>query len=157
VRFRPGGIADLDDIVKVDRAAFPNTAIPRSSMERILGSGEHVLLAERGGSVVGTALWSWRDGGEAYLSMLGVVEEERNRGVGAALTSRVAKQAFAEGAERLDLRTEEDNTPAISLYRKLGFRHVATGRDYERPADPREIERRKRTSEGTFIKFGGWR
>jgi ribosomal-protein-alanine N-acetyltransferase len=157
VSFRAGGLADLDDVVRIDRESFPNSAMPRSSMERILRSGERVLLAQDKRGVVGVALWSWRDEREAYLSMLGVVESQRGRGVGAALTARVAKAAFAEGGGVLELRTDDDNQVAISLYRKLGFRHVATGRDYERPADPKVIAERRRASEGTFIKFGGWR
>jgi mycothiol synthase len=86
-----------------------------------------------------------------------VLEAARGKGIGATLTLRTAKTLFAEGAHRLDLRTDDDNANAIRLYTWLGFKHAGAGRDYERPADPKVIEQMRRESEGTFIKFGNWR
>jgi hypothetical protein len=40
---------------------------------------------------------------------------------------------------------------------RLGFKQTTAGRDYTRPTDPRAITRIKKTSEGTLIRFGGWR
>jgi ribosomal protein S18 acetylase RimI-like enzyme len=89
--------------------------------------------------------------------VLAVGERWRGRAIGASLTLRVAKALFAEGAPRLDLKTDEDNATAIRLYRSLGFRQEGAGRDYDRPTDPRLIAAMRKASEGTLIRFGGWR
>jgi ribosomal-protein-alanine N-acetyltransferase len=157
VTFRDGGPDDIDAVLAVDRDAFPDTPTTRSAMEQILGRGDRVLLAVVKGEVAGISLYRNDDADGGYLTTLGVREAYRGRGIGAALTLRTAKRVFAEGAARLDLRTNDDNGVAIALYRKLGFRHVAAGKDYRRPADPRVIEAMRKQGEGTFIKFGGWR
>jgi len=47
--------------------------------------------------------------------------EYRRKGVGKALLAYVIEQARAEGALRVMLLTDGDNTRAQALYRKLGF------------------------------------
>src|SRR6185295_19407031 len=118
-----------------------------------LERGDELMLAMDGDHVAGFALYSRDDTGEGYLSSLAVADAYRGRRIGPALTLRVAKWAFAQGADHLALLTEEDNRAAIGVYRKLGFRHVGSGNDYERPTDPRVITAMKKASEGTLIRF----
>jgi ribosomal protein S18 acetylase RimI-like enzyme len=86
-----------------------------------------------------------------------VRDEYRGRGIGAALTVRAAKRLFAAGVARVGLTTDVDNGDAIRLYVRLGFKQTEAGRDYTRPVDAAAIEQLKTESQGTFIKFGGWR
>jgi ribosomal protein S18 acetylase RimI-like enzyme len=116
-----------------------------------------VLLASRKGTAVGFALFDHDTRGTGYLRTLAVLESARGNGIGATLTLRAAKALFADGADRMDLRTDDNNTKAIRLYTWLGFKHAGAGRDYERPADQRVIDAMRQESEGTFIKFGNWR
>lgn len=158
VKFRDGGIGDLEDMVRIDRESFPDTPVPRDAMRERIESGERVLVATgRGGAVIGYAIYFMAGEGDGYLHTLAVTESERRRGIGAALTVRAAKKLFAEGVANVRLRTEEDNGAAIRLYVSLGFKQTSAGRDYSRPTDPRAIQRIKKTSEGTLIRFGGWR
>ncbi len=60
-----------------------------------------------------------------WLFSLHVWTAFRGLGVGEQLTRQVIRQAQAEGAAALLLVVNEDNAPAIRLYRKLGFVHVA--------------------------------
>jgi ribosomal protein S18 acetylase RimI-like enzyme len=158
VRFRDGTLKDLDEIVRIDDECFPATPISTAAMRANLKGGEQVLMATVGSRNAGFALFRPIDeDGSGYLSVLAVSDDFRGRGIGEALTVRVAKRLFSEGAQTLDLRTDEDNTPAIRLYVKLGFRQTQAGRDYARPLDPRAITRLKKANEGTLIRFGGWR
>jgi ribosomal protein S18 acetylase RimI-like enzyme len=157
VAFRTGSAKDIDELLMIDREAFPNSPVSRTSLLAMLGGSSRVLIAERRGEPIGFALYDHDTPGTGYLRTLAVLESERGVGVGAALTIRTAKDVFADGATRLDLRTDDDNAKAIRLYTWLGFKHVGAGRDYERPADPAIIKQMRRESEGTFIKFGGWR
>lgn len=157
VVIRGGGIDDIDALVRLDHDCFPSSPTPRSAIIESLESGEEVLLATVGGEPVGCAIYRAGDEPVAYLHTLAVDEGHRGKAIGAALAMRVAKIAFSKGAGQLDLRTEDDNTSAIRLYTKLGFRHSGSGRDYERPADQKVIDEMRRQAQGTFIKFGGWR
>jgi [ribosomal protein S18]-alanine N-acetyltransferase len=157
VRFRQGDASDIEAVVRIDRESFPDTPMPEAAYRHHLTSGDELMLATVGDEVAGFALYSYDGTDEGYLSSLAVAERYRGRGIGPALTTRVAKWAFAQGADHLALRTEEDNGTAIGVYRALGFKHTGSGNDYERPTDPRVIAALKKASEGTLIRFGGWR
>ena len=158
VRFRDATIDDLEDVAAVDREGFPNTPIALSRLRETLETGEEqTTLAVRGREVVGICAFAQPDPGLGYIHSLAVREVARGGGVGEALTLRAMRALARAGARTVSLTTEADNTPAIRLYRKLGFQQAAAGRDYERPADRKAVERLAAESRGTLIKFGGWR
>ncbi len=158
MRFREGTVADAEAIARIDHECFPNTPAPVSSIRSRLDDGrQRALLALRGSEVVGFCTWEQPDPGEGYIETLAVAEAARGQGVGAALTARALRQLFAGGVRRVSLTTDEDDSAAIRLYVKLGFRQRRAGRDYVRPTDPKAVERVRKQSLGTLIKFGGWR
>ena len=157
VVFRDGSVNDLDEMARIDRECFPDTPLPAAAVRRAIERGEHVIVAEAGGGVAGYVLFRRIDDEEGYIWVLAVERDYGERGIGAALTTRAAKRLFADGVGHVDLKTEDGNSDAIRLYRRLGFRQTTAGRDYSRPVDPRAISRIKKTSEGTLIRFGGWR
>ncbi len=53
---------------------------------------------------------------------LGVVPTARDRGLGAALLARAMAGFAAAGARRVELEVTVSNSPAMALYRRLGFR-----------------------------------
>ena len=57
-----------------------------------------------------------------YLQALEVREADRGRGVGTALIRALESQAKSLGYSRATLMVDLDNTPALALYEKLGFR-----------------------------------
>ena len=72
----------------------------------------------------------------------------RGLGVGAALSQAVLTRARAEGAPDLKLVVLADNTPAIRLYRKLGFEPYPLPA-VEAPAGLRRLVLRKLLAETT--------
>ena len=92
-------------------------------------SGE-VLVAEVDGRIVGcvtfvdglTALSQVDDPEAAFVRMLGVAAEARNRGVGEALTRECIDRARRSGRKRVRLHTRTSMTSAQRLYERLGFR-----------------------------------
>ena len=74
----------------------------------------------------------------AVLNMIAVDPAHRRRGLGRALSGTLIALAEVQGAQRVLLEVESDNTPARTLYRDLGFRriggyHYRVGRT---PQDP---------------------
>ncbi|MCT7374332.1 ribosomal protein S18-alanine N-acetyltransferase [Chelativorans salis] len=62
--------------------------------------------------------------GEAEILTIAVSRHLRGRGLGRMLLDAVLRTLHAERAEALFLEVDENNQPAIALYRRLGFREV---------------------------------
>jgi len=94
--------------------------------EYILGPGGCILLAESGGQVVGACALIKLNGEQGYeLAKMAVSPAVQGRGLGYRLGRAAIQRARELGATRLYLESNSALTPAVSLYRKLGFRPVA--------------------------------
>ena len=58
---------------------------------------------------------------------LAVLPGRRGGGIGRALLSAAEQYARANGYVKLTLEVQEDNTPALQLYERFGFRDVVYG------------------------------
>ena len=101
-----------------------------ASVERIMGGedGEYLLGAVGGdGAPAGVCQlrfrWSvWKSTEDCWLEDLYVREEARGSGLGRALVEGALERARERGCKRIELDVNEDNTPALALYEKCGFR-----------------------------------
>jgi ribosomal protein S18 acetylase RimI-like enzyme len=62
--------------------------------------------------------------GDWLIANVAVAEGFRGRGIGRALVSACLEYARASGARRAVLQVRADNTPALRLYRSLGFQEI---------------------------------
>jgi len=94
-------------------------------VRRLIEDGElTVLLAGAGPDGVAVLRFRpaiWSDALECYLAELYVVPERRGQGLGRALMEAAIELARREGADRMELGTEEDDRAARALYESLGF------------------------------------
>jgi ribosomal protein S18 acetylase RimI-like enzyme len=67
---------------------------------------------------------------EFYLSKVGVVADRRGCGLGSILVADYLDKGRAAGFERFRLDVSADNTPAISIYERAGFR-VSASSDHD--------------------------
>ena len=58
---------------------------------------------------------------------LAVLRQWRGRGVGRALLGGAQERARRRGCCRLTLEVQDDNRPALALYRQFGFDHFVVG------------------------------
>ncbi|MGH3359394.1 MAG: GNAT family N-acetyltransferase [Nocardioidaceae bacterium] len=84
-------------------------------------------VAERDGSVIGTAVVGEMDG-EPVLWKLYVLPTEHGTGIGSALL-RTVVDGLPAGTERLLLSYLDGNTKAAAFYRSRGFGHLNTRSD----------------------------
>lgn len=63
----------------------------------------------------------WSEALECYLAELYVRPARRGQGLGRALLEETLRQARAQGADRIELGTSEDDVVARALYERLGF------------------------------------
>jgi GNAT superfamily N-acetyltransferase len=87
----------------------------------------NVLLAERGGQIVGLAAYSflWPAAGSTFslfLKELYVRPDGRRRGTGSTLMARIREIAAQRpGCSRVEWMTDRDNADSRAFYRKLGY------------------------------------
>jgi GNAT superfamily N-acetyltransferase len=65
-----------------------------------------------------------RRGDAGWIGGMGVAPECRSRGLGGVVMREVLDSARALGTRRVSLEVLEQNTPAIKLYERLGFRRT---------------------------------
>ena len=132
VRLRPGGVADLDDVMNIMNAAFSpcyGEAWTRSQCSGILPmAGVTLTVAEESGVPAGFSLVR-RVADEAELLLLAVDPTHQRRGIGQALLDDFIAAALAHGAHRLHLEVRDGN-PAVSLYESAGFVPAGRRRNY---------------------------
>ena len=93
----------------------------------ILEPGGAILVALSGNQPVGVCALLAADGdaGVYELAKMGVDPGFQGRGVGRSLGAAVLERAHQMGATKVFLESNRTLTPALQLYRKLGFREVS--------------------------------
>ena len=109
----------------------------------ILEPGGHILIALQGSTPVGVCalIVSERPGCRYELGKMGVDPQFQGRGIGRALVLAALAWAREHGAQKVFLESNTVLTPALSLYRSLGFREVTGGTSpYQRSDIQMEVE-----------------
>jgi ribosomal protein S18 acetylase RimI-like enzyme len=84
---------------------------------------EHSLVAKQGDEMRGVAMLGVRED-RAWVTRLGVIPTTRRSGVGEALTAGLLEQAEKLGIHFDMLEVIKNNTPAHTLFLKLGFYEI---------------------------------
>lgn len=127
VRVRRAELSDLDDLVALEERTFDSDRLSRAQYRRHLDSDSaQVLVASANHRrFLGTAVLFFRkSSGVARLYSLATQPEARGKGVGTALLEAAERAAKRRGCRALRLEVRTDNTMAISLYGRLGYRHI---------------------------------
>ena len=131
--FRDG---DADLLARAQNAAFegswgfsPNTAEQieyRASMS--ISPWEGIIFLSHGGDLAGYC-WTCVDdapgGGIGVIGMIGIVPDYRGRGLSKPVMLAGMESLKARHADYIKLDVDGNNTPAISLYRSVGFEKAA--------------------------------
>lgn len=134
----PGGVDDLDAVMRVMGEAFPpcfGEGWSRSQCAGILPmTGVTLSLARDGdGDVAGFAL-ARTVMDESELLLIGVDRAHQGQGVGSLLLDGFVAAGRALGLRLLHLEVRDGNR-AIHLYRRHGFETIGRRKDYYRAKD----------------------
>lgn len=132
VTVRPFMEADADAIVAVNARAFADHpeqgAMDRPDFDRRRAEDwfdpAGLFVAERDGEVVGFH-WTKVDGDIGEVYVVGVDPDAHGLGLGTALTAVGLRHLWGRPIEAIDLYVEGDNSPALTVYRRLGFTEKA--------------------------------
>ena len=92
--------------------------------ENILAKNGQILFALVDGKPVGACALIKADEQTFELGKMAVSDEAKGRGIGYLLGLAVIDRAKALGAKKIYLESNTSLTPALNLYRKLGFNRV---------------------------------
>ena len=81
---------------------------------------EYTYLAFIGDTIVGFYIYNTSNPGIAWLELIGVRKDFRNRGIGEILFKSLLENVAKKGIKRIELAVKKDNFPAIKLYEKCG-------------------------------------
>lgn len=118
---RPWVPADNEKILEIEVACFPDPWNARM-LSSLFSTGDYVnLLIEEKGQILAymsvfAGLFDWE------VMKIAVHPSLRRKGFGAMLLKEATSLATDKGAERFLLEVRSTNVPAISLYRRFGFK-----------------------------------
>lgn len=125
----------IDDVYEIDKASFP---IPWSRdlfREEINNPLAKFIIAKDEEIVVGFAVcWFVMD--ECHIGNIAVLPEYRKKGIASSLFNELLKNSQEEHSTKyLLLEVRASNTPAINLYKKLGFKELVVRKHYYKNPD----------------------
>ena len=130
--FRPMGREDLDAVMEIERASFPQPWSPGLFLHELKVPFSKTILARTpngSGELLGY-ICRWLVGDEVHILNLAVRPERRHSGVGRALVELVVQEAEERGASTITLEVRRENVAAIALYHAFGFTERGVRRNY---------------------------
>ncbi|WAZ21605.1 GNAT family N-acetyltransferase [Streptomyces cinnabarinus] len=134
--------ADLPELVRVDREAFPEEPYPYFVLRQLYDvHGDRLLVLDDGERLHGYVLFpAGSDGRQCWIMSLGVTRDQRGRGLGRRLMLEVLRRLRTERVREVRLTVEPTNAAAIMLYRSIGFSsEEGVSRDYFGPGEDRLV------------------
>lgn len=92
--------------------------------ENILKGGGEIYFGMIGEVPVGAIALKYHQGTRFELSKMGVLPEAQGHGIAKLMILKIIERYKERGGTELFLETNSSLTPAITLYKKLGFKEV---------------------------------
>lgn len=140
---------DIPELTALDAELFGHDAWPEATWWAELGQRprrEYVVLVGADGEL---AAYGGIDvtGESADVMTVAVSPSAQGRGLGGLILAELERRAADRGAEGALLEVRADNTPALRLYERHGWRQVHVRRRYYQPGDVDALILAKRLSE----------
>jgi ribosomal-protein-alanine N-acetyltransferase len=130
--FRAANAFDLPVFVSLDKELFPYSPWSASQYKEEFSSPTRhfVVAVDHEQSIIGYAGVFAPGGAEADVLTVGVVPQERGKGVARHLMELITDWARLQGSTAMMLEVKVDNVEAIGLYEALGYMKLNTRKDY---------------------------
>ena len=126
----PMTLADLDEVVAIERVSFPTPWTPAAFRYEIQQNRVALCSVMRAGRQVVGYLCLWEIGHEIHITNLAVHPDWRHRGVGRAILAAALSEGMARGVTLAFLEVRPSNAPAVALYGSLGFQIIGRRSGY---------------------------
>lgn len=122
---------DISEVAAVGRQNFTHSWEEQDYLEHLEDRDKIHLVARMDGSIAGSCV-VWCSFETADLCNIVVAESYRRKGIAQALLQEVFEQCRNKAVDRILLEVREGNTPALELYKKMGFHKISIRKDYYR-------------------------
>lgn len=119
-QFRPMTIADLDEVMLIERTSFHFPWSVGFFRQELQVACARSILVEMDGKIIGYVLF-WVLPGAIDVHNIAVHVDYRRRGIAGLLLRKVVTEARHHSIVRVLLEVRKSNTPAQKLYEKTGF------------------------------------
>jgi ribosomal protein S18 acetylase RimI-like enzyme len=131
LHLRPATVADLNNLLALEHAAFTTDRLSSRSLRRFIASPNAALIVAEDTGLAGYALVLFRPWSTvARLYSIAVTPRIAGRGVGALLLAAAEDAARQRGCDRMRLEVHVENAAALNRYRKSGYRQFGCHRGY---------------------------
>lgn len=124
VQFRPMNLADLDEVMAIERSSFRFPWSLGFFRQELGVACARSILAETDGRIIAYVLF-WILPGAVDIHNIAVHADYRRRGIARTLLNRVVAVARDQSIKQVLLEVRYSNLPAQKLYETMGF--VKTG------------------------------
>jgi ribosomal protein S18 acetylase RimI-like enzyme len=100
--------------------------------KHILEKGGSILMASSNNQIAGTVALKFVEPGVYEFTKMAVDEKFQGQKIGLILSEAAIVKAKQQGAKKIILYSNTILAPAISLYRKLGFKEIPLDGPYKR-------------------------
>ena len=135
IRYELMNEAHVAQIAQLEKRCFSDPWSENSIRSELTGCLSLWVVALDGDTVAGY-VGSQSVLGESDMMNVAVAPEYRRRGIAQALIQELIRRLSQQGNRSLMLEVRASNTPAITLYHKLGFAQVGRRPNYYR--NPKE-------------------
>lgn len=126
LNFREYAPADLDQVVALERKAFPVGPYTRPMLRRIFSvRGSFNFVAEENGRVFGYVIAIPLDGESADVESIAVDPDFQRSGLGSRLMALIEGEMRNRGFSMAILEVRDRNTEAIAFYTRHGYSALA--------------------------------
>jgi len=122
-------VADLDDVLAIERASFASPWSKQFFLEELQASCAKSVLSELTGAVVGYCLY-WELSNDIDIHNVAVHPDHRRHGVGRGMLRHIIGEAQKIGSQNITLEVRKSNEGAQALYRSLGFEICGVRKGY---------------------------
>ena len=126
----PMTLDDLDQVLEVEHGAFTTPWSRRQFVSELTQNHYAVYLVVKRGRRTIAYGGMWAVLGEAHITNIAVLTEERGRKVGDLLLRSLLLEAEARDCLKVTLEVRRSNVVAQNLYRKYGFLERGVRRGY---------------------------
>ncbi len=92
--------------------------------EKIINPGGSILFVKRENKIVGTCALIKMTDDKYELAKMAISPEEQGKGLGYIIGKAIIDESVHLGAKKLYLESNTILSPAINLYKKLGFKEI---------------------------------
>ena len=132
ITYRQANAFDLPVFVSLDKELFPYSPWSASQYKEEFSSPTRhfVVAVDADKNIIGYAGVFAPGATEADILTVGVVPEQRGKGIAKALMALITNWAIEQGTTAMMLEVKTDSLQAIGLYESLGYFTLNIRKDY---------------------------